>query len=342
MTGPPTPRRAPSARGRGRTLGWVSAAVAVAAIAAGVTAAIVFAGGVTTDDGVSGDDRPVQASALSKAALAAADAEAGTPEHDAAAYLSEQPTAYWLTPESTPVTSVQARIGQLASEARDQSARLAIVVYGLPDRDCGGLSAGGLDDDAYAEWTAAIGEALAGAGDLSPIVMLEPDSLALAPECGGVDARVRHLRGAIDALAAPATRIYVDGGHSNWLPIDEMAGLIERLDADGEIRGFATNVSNFNRTADEVSYAHALSARLGGLHAVIDTSRNGAGSNGEWCNPPGRLVGDPGGTIADDVVDANLWIKPPGESDGACNGGPPAGEWWPEAAVELTRRNVAR
>ena len=38
-----------------------------------------------------------------------------------------------------------------------------------------------------------------------------------------------------------------------------------------------------------------------------------------------------------DVVDTNLWIKPPGESDGPCNGGPAAGVWWPAAARELTR-----
>ena len=59
------------------------------------------------------------------------------------------------------------------------------------------------------------------------------------------------------------------------------------------------------------------------------------GSN--WCNPPDRLIGDPGGTYGDDVVDTNLWIKPPGESDGECNGGPIAGAFWPNAAVDLTR-----
>jgi endoglucanase len=36
----------------------------------------------------------------------------------------------------------------------------------------------------------------------------------------------------------------------------------------------------------------------------------------------------------------NLWIKPPGESDGPCNGGPAAGAWWPDAAIELTRERI--
>jgi endoglucanase len=115
-----------------------------------------------------------------------------------------------------------------------------------------------------------------------------------------------------------------------------MARLIAGLPTE-RIRGFATNVSNDNATADEIAYAHEVSAHLDRLHAVIDTSRNGAGGHDDWCNPPGRLVGEPGGAIGDDVVDTNLWIKPPGESDGECGGGPPAGTWWPHAAVELTR-----
>ncbi|MFK4834590.1 glycoside hydrolase family 6 protein [Microbacterium sp. ZW T2_14] len=306
----------------------------------GVAVAAVALGGQAPEP--PGPGTRVVASAQSKATDAAARAAAGSPEYDAAHYLSEQPTAIWLTPEGDPADAVGERIADLAQEASAQSARLAVVVYGLPERDCGGQSAGGLDDDAYAEWTAAIGDALRAAADTSPLVILEPDSLALAPECGNVSARVSQLATAVDAIASDSTWVYVDGGHSDWLPADEMAGLIEQVDRasddDGRgIRGFATNVSNFQPTDDEVAYAHDVAVRLDGLHAVIDTSRNGAGANGEWCNPPGRLVGEPGGTIGDDVVDTNLWIKPPGESDGECNGGPAAGRWWPEAAIELTR-----
>ncbi|GAA5200623.1 glycoside hydrolase family 6 protein [Microbacterium jejuense] len=288
----------------------------------------------------------VVASAQSKASEAAAEAPDGSPEQAAAQYLSEQPTAVWLTPEGDPADQVGERIAQLAVEAREQSARIAVVVYGLPGRDCGGHSAGGLEADAYAEWTDAIGEALRVAADTSPIVLLEPDSLALAPECGDIAERVEQLSTAIQALSADSTWIYVDGGHSDWLPADRMAELIGQVDqasrAHGgrRIRGFVTNVSNFMVTDDEVAYAHDVAAHLDDLHAIIDTSRNGAGSNGEWCNPRGRLVGDPGGTIGDDVVDTNLWVKPPGESDGECNGGPPAGRWWPAGAVELTRDAV--
>lgn len=304
-----------------------------------VVAVVLVVTSLPAPVGAPGPGTVVQASSTSKAAEAAASEPEGTDEQTAAAFLADQPTASWLVPEVDGIDTVATRIAELAAEARAQSARLAVVVYGLPGRDCGNYSAGGLEPDAYAEWTQAIGDALREASDVSPIVVLEPDSLALAPDCGNLDERAEQLDGAIDALTDENTWIYVDGGHSNWRPAAEMARIIGEIGDLGRVRGFATNVSNYNATDAEVAYARELSATLGGgAHALIDTSRNGAGSDGEWCNPPGRLVGEPGGTIGDDVVDTNLWIKPPGESDGSCNGGPPAGRWWPEGAIQLTSR----
>ncbi|MGW5026607.1 glycoside hydrolase family 6 protein, partial [Streptomyces albidoflavus] len=46
--------------------------------------------------------------------------------------------------------------------------------------------------------------------------------------------------------------------------------------------------------------------------------------------PPTTRTGDP-------LLDAYLWIKRPGESDGSCRGGPSAGTWWPEYALGLAR-----
>lgn len=272
----------------------------------------------------------------SSAADAAGTASEGSDEHEAAAYLAGVPTAVWLTPEDYGIDQVGDAVTQLLGEARAGGSALTLVVYGLPERDCGQFSAGGLSPEDYPAWTAAIGEALSAASDVPAIVVLEPDALALAPECGNVEDRVAQLGAAIDDLSGENTWIYLDAGHSQWLPVDQMADLLKRAGVD-RVRGFATNVSNYQELADETAYAHRLSDALGGAHAVIDTSRNGAGSDGEWCNPPGRLVGDEPGATGDDVVDLNLWIKPPGESDGTCNGGPPAGDWWSEAAIELTR-----
>ena len=55
--------------------------------------------------------------------------------------------------------------------------------------------------------------------------VLEPDSLALATECGNLDARVPQLRTAVDALQRSDTWIYLDGGHSTWHRPAEQADL---------------------------------------------------------------------------------------------------------------------
>ncbi|GAA4777641.1 glycoside hydrolase family 6 protein [Microbacterium gilvum] len=274
---------------------------------------------------------------ISEAARAASDDDATDAERAAAAFLASQPTAYWLTPERHPAGEVGETVGALAAQARDERAAFAVVVYGLPGRDCGGHSTGGLDPDAYADWVGEIGAALDTARDVQKVVVLEPDGLALAPECGLVEERTALLRDAVGALQSPGTWIYLDGGHSDWLGPERMAELISAVDVAGQVRGFATNVSNYQAIADEFAYAHELSDLLDGMHAVVDTSRSGAGTApADWCNPPGQRVGEVSGEYGDDVVDANLWLKPPGESDGPCHGGPEAGAWWADAAVALT------
>ena len=101
----------------------------------------------------------------------------------------------------------------------------------------------------------------------------------------------------------------------------------------------------------------------GTTHFVIDPSRNGqgpwdwaaagyasAGVAQDWCNPPDRGLGIPPTTdTGNPLVDAYLWIKVPGESDGSCTRDgstgdmdpergiidPAAGAWFPQQAREL-------
>jgi hypothetical protein len=138
-----------------------------------------------------------------------------------------------------------------------------------------------------------------------------------------------HAAGALPVLVA----------HSAWLPPPVIA---ERLTAAGVpgVRGFSLNVSNYRSTADEVAYGSEVSRLLGGGRFVVDTGRNGRGpaADGGWCNPPGRGIGRrPTTNTGHPLVDAYLWIKAPGESDGPCHGGPAAGEFWLEAALALAR-----
>jgi hypothetical protein len=81
----------------------------------------------------------------------------------------------------------------------------------------------------------------------------------------------------------------------------------------------------------------ALSADYGYTKPfVIDTSRNGDGSNGQWCNPDGAKLGSTD-QIANDGAEMLLWIKTPGESDGNCGtgDGTTAGQFVPQIAYDL-------
>jgi endoglucanase len=84
-----------------------------------------------------------------------------------------------------------------------------------------------------------------------------------------------------------------------------------------------------------VTYANQLNGYLAAAKPfVIDTSRNGNGSNGEWCNPAGRKLG----TTAQVGGGAEmlLWVKVPGDSDGVCGvSSYEAGQFDPDLAIEL-------
>lgn len=248
--------------------------------------------------------------------------------------LASVPSAIWLLPEVHPTNEIGAYVGGITTAAAVGGELPVFVVYGIPSRDCGNFSAGGAVDAEYGDWISAIASGLA---QRRTIIVLEPDSLALSPSCGTEDQTARFLNDAIDRFADTGAVIYLDGGNSNWLPEEQMAKLLTAAGVS-RVRGFATNTSNYNSTVDEQDYGNRLSAMLNSAHFVIDTSRNGNGSTGEWCNPSGRAIGDlPAAIAGSKPHDANLWIKTPGESDGMCNGGPPAGQWWDQAALELVQ-----
>ncbi|GAB3606460.1 hypothetical protein GCM10027413_18690 [Conyzicola nivalis] len=269
----------------------------------------------------------------SSAVRAAADPALDSADSADILSLSTIPQAIWLVPEEHPTASIGAYVSQVVAAADASDTIATFVVYGIPERDCGNFSAGGLTAAEYPLWVDAIA---GGIGDATAVVVLEPDSLSLADECGNADSRVATTQDAITRLEASDAVVYLDGGHSNWHPAEQTAALLQRAGVE-RVRGFATNVSNYNATDGEVAYAERVSALTGDAHYVIDTGRNGNGSNGEWCNPAGRSLGTPPAAFAEGNRDADLWIKTPGESDGECNGGPAAGEWWNAGALALIR-----
>ena len=265
-----------------------------------------------------------------------------TDEAKKIAQISEQPTAIWLG-EWLTAEKMPGVIGQYISEAEATGTTLVFVAYAIPNRDCGGHSAGGLDYDEYGAWAQALADQLAGTG---AVMIVEPDSLAMlfSEKCAGEEARrLPLIKGAVDSFTAAGLSSYLDAGNNNWIPENRMAEMLTKAGV-ADARGFFTNVSNFYRVDEEREYAEALSELIGGKRFVVDVSRNGNGWKGDWCNPTGAALGQsPVVTTSESThLDALLWIKHPGVSDGACNGGPKAGQWWEQQALDLVNNRPAK
>lgn len=255
--------------------------------------------------------------------------------------IAGRPQAVWLHSENPGPT---ARAVTLAATAARSTA--VLVAYFIPHRDCGDYSGGGAANAAeYRRWA---DELAAGIGDRAAYVIVEPDAVAQQiAGCAKADAGERYglLAYAVNSLKAlPHTKVYLDAGNSSWIPEEQRLVDPLRQSGIGGADGFAVNVSNFRTNAESSAYGHRIAAALGGAkHFVVDSSRNGngpyTGGDEPWCNPPDRALGTPSTTATGDpALDAYLWVKRPGESDGTCRGGPRAGEWWPEYALGLASR----
>jgi cellulase/cellobiase CelA1 len=336
--------------------------------------------------------------------------------------LGSFPSATWFT-RGTPA-EVQAAVKKLVDAAAAKNAVPTVVAYNLPHRDCSQYSAGGATSKA--EYQAWIDAFAAGIGDRKVVVILEPDGLGIIPFhtdlagkeewCKPPDAdkataakeRYELLGYAVDKLRAhPGSAVYLDGTHSAWLSVGDIASRLVKAGVQ-RASGFFINASNyepgdklldygtwisqciqygthgdgtghFDRCASQYYpaspndhatwaksrkwYADHVGKTAGPLtHFVIDTSRNGRGSWAPrpgttykdaqtWCNPPDRGLGvRPTPRTGNPLVDAYLWIKVPGESDGQCDRGmgggtdpergaadPAAGAWFDKQAAELIR-----
>ncbi|MFI9525665.1 glycoside hydrolase family 6 protein [Micromonospora rosaria] len=268
---------------------------------------------------------------------------------DAAALrrISTRPTARWLVGGSDAVGDEVAEYLTGASRAGQTP---VLVTHNLPQRDCGRQWYGGAESaEAYQAW---IRELASGVRGRPVTVILEPGAVPDAVDkcVDDVDGRLALLRDAVTVLKSTGSaRVYLDAGHPGWVKdTTELAAVLRRAGV-AEADGFALNVANFVGTTENVTYGHRISDALGGAATfVIDTSRNGNGAHPartvrgapSWCNPPGRALGaEPTAETGLDRVDALLWIKYPGESDGACRPGEPEiGVWWPEYALGLAER----
>ncbi|MFI6233600.1 glycoside hydrolase family 6 protein [Micromonospora sp. NPDC050784] len=252
--------------------------------------------------------------------------------------IASQPQARWFA-NFNPST-VQSEVSGFIGAANAAQQIPVLAVYEIPNRDCGGASAGGAPDlNQYQTWVSNFARGL---GNQTVIIILETDSLALLTclSSAEINARNEAISTATRTIksANPNAKVYLDGGHSTWNSAGETAN---RLRAAGVqyADGFFTNVSNYNSTSSEANFGRAVISALNGMgisgkRQVIDTSRNG-GASGDWCgddNTDRRIGQYPTTNTGDANIDAYLWVKPPGEADG-CRF--TAGSFQPDLAFSL-------
>ncbi len=258
-----------------------------------------------------------------------------------ASAIANKPTGIWFTTYN-PAT-IQSQVSAVATAAAAKSQVPVLVAYDIPNRDCGGASAGGAPTIAnYETW---ISNFAAGLGTTTAVILVEPDSLALQSCLSSSDASARDAAiayaGHVLRTDDPNARVYFDGGHSDWNSAAQQATVLEAAGVTADANGVFTNLSNFEWTNDELYYGQQILADIGdsSLHLVIDTSRNGAGPGNTWCDPSGRALGlAPTASTGYSYVDAFLWVKPPGESDGCAD---KAGTFDPALAYALATNPAA-
>ncbi|MCD0446722.1 glycoside hydrolase family 6 protein [Glycomyces sp. A-F 0318] len=246
--------------------------------------------------------------------------------------VAETPAGTWFTQHNP--STIQSQVQGVVSAAAADGAAPIMVVYNIPNRDCGGHSGGGAPDhQSYRQWVDAFAAGLSGPA----YIILEPDTLP--HDCADQNQRQQINQSLIHATQAiknadSQAKVYIDIGNSDWLAPSTAA---QRLQDAGVqyADGFALNVSNYRTTQESSDYAHQIQNIIGSNKgAVLDTSRNGNGPLGsEWCDPTGRAIGSyPTTSTGIAGIDAFLWVKLVGEADG-CAGS--AGQFIPDLAYQL-------
>lgn len=304
---------------------------------------------------------PAYAAEIELAARASAD-------RDRLLRVARYPTAVWLDSIATAPDAGRVLDDAAAPNVDGRPTLVVFAIYDLPNRDCAAASSAGelsVDHDGEALYKTRFIDPIAAQFRAHPSVrvaaVLEPDSLANVatnldhPKCAAAaDVYERCIAYALRALSMPNVSLYLDAAHAGWLGWDGNREKIARIFADvvslargeGSLRGFATNVSNYNSLdtrdgaklepsdpcPDELTYVQKLrdAVAASGIRAhafIIDTGRNGRpgirSKWSSWCNVRGAGLGERPRASPTPGVDAYYWIKPPGESDGVSDPGAP-------------------
>ena len=231
-----------------------------------------------------------------------------------------------------------------------------VVIYGIPNRDCGSFSGGGHPNAAsYRAWIDRVSAII---GKRRAVVIIEPDAINY---CGHKKGSAEYKERA-DLLTYCARKLkennpnvasYIHAG--NGPLVTQHPEAVANAIIDGGLkymRGFALNVSGLGGTAEEQAGAETFVKYLASkgfkdVHYVIDTGRSGinrpkhqnAHPPYNSCNNFNAALGPRSTTKTTGAhADAYLWINGGGGSDGECNmGAPAAGLPYPEYTRHLVQ-----
>ncbi|KAG8745609.1 Beta-glucosidase cel3A [Ceratobasidium sp. 414] len=209
----------------------------------------------------------------------------------------------------------------------------------------------------YKQYINGISAAISQYPDVRVVAVVEPDSLANLvtnlsdPKCANAATTYKELTAyVISTLTQSNVYLYLDAGHAGWLgwsaniqPAAQLFGsLLTQAGGQYRVRGLATNVANYNAlnaaspdpitqgdsNYDENHYINALAPLLTQYnfpaHFIVDQGRSGVQNIrtqwGDWCNILGAGFGtQPTTSTGNSLIDAIVWVKPGGESDGTSN-----------------------
>ena len=227
-----------------------------------------------------------------------------------------------------------------------------IAYYGTRDYTCEEAAADPGLAELYAERSRVLVEQLPASGAQAWII-LEPALIEDLGSCDG-DPRGAWVSQAAATLADAGAAVYLDAG-----VVEDPAGIAANLASLelAPVAGIAVGTNGYRAASEQVAAGEAVlaaladagvdvsGARIGpdpgepGLGIIVDTSRSGVPvDEPEPCNPPQAGIGAPPRLLGEGALDAHVWIKRVGESDGACNGGPTRGQFSQALALQLARQ----
>ena len=201
-----------------------------------------------------------------------------------------------------------------------------------------------------------VNEMVQGIENRPAVMLLELDAIG-SSKCmaatGALTEWENDMRYEINAVSSlPHAVVYIEGGYSDSNSPGYTAQVLNAVGVQ-HIRGFFTNDTHMNWTANEIRWALKVSSLTNGAHFIVNTADNGHGpllnphpvKQGieNLCNPPGRGAGIPTTTdTGNQAIDAFMWVHVPGTSSGSCNGGTPSGTFWLARALTEARNANAR